>query len=348
VNRLKTPLFLLVLSAFAAGCDSDEPNSPPSPRLVLQGPIALEVDDDETESFISIGREVSADATGSFDLQGEEFELAFELEAPEGSDAALVLGSDGETATVTPDIAGDYTITLTATDFSGQVAAQALAFTARENAAPTAALTADEFGVVGLPTQLDATGSEDGDDGFEPDDELTFSWRVELPEGADPAIAESIEAATTPTVTITPSVVGDYKVFVKANDRFDDSEEVSITVPVRSNRGPVADVVRSESGTVGERVDLDGSASFDPDEDELSIKWELFAPDGTNASDTLVDADTLKPSFVPAQEGSYRAVLTLSDGFAPDATDAVLIDVKSGTDEPGGSAVAYPDFRHNP
>ncbi len=316
----------LAVALFAGACDGDETiNVPPSPRLSLEGTVELTDDDDNKLLFALIDQEVIADASESFDVQDEEFSLAFEFTRPEGSSAELTVGQDGDSATLTPDVAGEYSITVTATDLIEQSQERTLVFTARDNQGPTASAKAEDVAILGRPTQIDGTGSKDADDGFELDDDLQFKWRLVAPDGSD--ADELLASKTAPMAQFKPATVGDYQAFLIVSDQFADSEEVSVTVPVRDNRAPIADVDRAVAGSVGAPVKLDGSGSVDPDGDDLTIAWSLFAPDGANITDELVDADTLEPSFVPSLAGTYRAVLVITDPFGDPSEDAVLIDV---------------------
>jgi hypothetical protein len=84
------------------------------------------------------------------------------------------------------------------------------------------------------------------------------------------------------------------------------------------NNPPVARAIASPRMTfAGGQVDLDGSASFDPDHDVLIYHWEVVEPPdarvdlSTNASR---QARQIKATF--HQKGKYRIVLRVHDGTA--------------------------------
>lgn len=112
---------------------------------------------------------------------------------------------------------------------------------------------------------------------------------------------------------------------VAACDEIDD--------PLDTNADPVAVISADAAGERGIAVDLDASASHDPDGDALSYSWSLTSrPSGSSASITGAAQETA--SFVPDAVGTYTVQLTVSDGDADDATTHdIVIDVQalSGT-----------------
>jgi hypothetical protein len=116
---------------------------------------------------------------------------------------------------------------------------------------------------------------------------------------------------------------------VFGQDRFDgcfDAETI-IADAVADDR-PNADAGEDQVVATGETVLLDGSASSDPNGDELTFGWTLVSkPDGSTAS--LADADTATPSFVADLAGEYEVMLVVSDGVLSD-DDTVVITANGG------------------
>ncbi|MGM0546117.1 MAG: PKD domain-containing protein [Bacteroidota bacterium] len=74
---------------------------------------------DSDEQTIDIGQEVTLDATGSSDPDGDDLSFEWDLDAPSGS--SVQLSDDGDEApTFTPDVTGDYLATLTVSDGNGE------------------------------------------------------------------------------------------------------------------------------------------------------------------------------------------------------------------------------------
>jgi hypothetical protein len=95
---------------------------------------------------------------------------------------------------------------------------------------------------------------------------------------------------------------------------------------VSANRLPVADAGGMAEGLAGSPVRLDGSASRDPEGAPLTYRWEQVLAPG-EAPVALANATAPTLSFTPAQAGTYRFVLKVSDGKAT-SEDSVTVLVR--------------------
>ena len=91
-----------------------------------------------------------------------------------------------------------------------------------------------------------------------------------------------------------------------------------------SNRPPVANAGADRRGEVGGVVQLDGSASTDPDGDALFYNWVLLSRPAASGA-TLSNPCAVKPTFLIDVPGTYIAQLDVSDGTARSQTDYVTI-----------------------
>jgi len=75
---------------------------------------------------------------------------------------------------------------------------------------------------------------------------------------------------------------------------------------------------------VGERVELNGRGSTDPDDNPLTYTWEQRS--GPNVD--LDNANSAQPSFVPAEDGTYEFALIVDDGRggSDDATVSIFVE----------------------
>jgi hypothetical protein len=113
---------------------------------------------------------------------------------------------------------------------------------------------------------------------------------------------------------------------------------------VRFNAAPVADAGAGFEMVAGEKYWLDGSGSYDPDNDQLSYEW--FAPEGI----FLDDPYSVAPSFVAAglEWGqSYTFMLVVSDGVLT-SSDEVTVTMESepigtGDQAMNGRMAVYPN-----
>jgi hypothetical protein len=78
---------------------------------------------------------------------------------------------------------------------------------------------------------------------------------------------------------------------------------------------------------------LDGSASYDPDDDTITYTWRVItAPMGSGGDSTIYDVQLRKPSFSPDKKGVYVIGLIVNDG----KVDSVEDTMKSRAQQPAG------------
>ena len=92
------------------------------------------------------------------------------------------------------------------------------------------------------------------------------------------------------------------------------------------NRPPVADAGGDRRGQVGERIALDGSASFDPDGDEIRFDWQLLAGPVGSAVD-FEDTALAQTVMVADRPGDYLVALRVSDGRSASERDVLRVRV---------------------
>lgn len=91
------------------------------------------------------------------------------------------------------------------------------------------------------------------------------------------------------------------------------------------NQPPVAHAGPDQFKTVGTGVNLDGSASVDPEGAPLAYNWTLQRPDGTDGTVDLSSTTDVNPFFQATQVGTYIASLIVNDGMSNSAPDQSLI-----------------------
>jgi len=124
------------------------------------------------------------------------------------------------------------------------------------------------------------------------------------------------------------------------------------------NNNPIPDAGPNRVAVVGERISLDGSSSYDPDEDlpenaqraasvapkyqhqdheALQFRWAfathhfeagqavLSVPQGSHVLKSIQGFNTEFPSFVPDQPGQYVLILTVTDDYGASLMDEVMV-----------------------
>lgn len=196
---------------------------------------------------------------------------------------------------------------------------------------PTADAGINQDAVVGSTVTLNGSAADPDDD------ELTYSWSITTsPSGSNATITN----ADSKNASFTPDVAGSYTVTLSVSDGVHVvTDEAVITVTEAQGDPPVA-VIRDENGrainednennsiTITQTYDLDGSASNDPDQDQLSFQWTVVSqPDDSNPelnNDTNAEAD-----FVPDITGEYVIQLEVTDPNGNSNVSQVTIIAKA-------------------
>lgn len=112
--------------------------------------------------------------------------------------------------------------------------------------------------------------------------------------------------------------------------------------PPVGNRAPVANAGPDQDVKTGSTVYLDGTGSYDPDDDSITYSWAFVSKPAD--STTLSGADTATPTFVADTDGSYEVELTVSDGGLS-STDSVVITAAPAPSEPTTVSVKSISYR---
>ncbi len=177
---------------------------------------------------------------------------------------------------------------------------------------PLARITGPLKVKVGMKVLLDGTRSI----GYSPNP-LSFNWSLTPPKNSK----ASLNDTKTNQVAFTPDLAGIYVVTLTVKDGKKESEKAQVKVEAfKENVPPEAKVTPiSKLVKVGDKVELDGSASTDADKDQLTFKWDFhLRPKDSQA--TLANADTEKASFTPDKAGDYVVNLIVDDGNGGKAT----------------------------
>ncbi len=190
------------------------------------------------------------------------------------------------------------------------------------NHPPTSDAGADQTVRLGDTVTLDGFASTDPDG-----DTISYMWN----QTSGPTVALSDDAASSPTFTA-PSSAGMLTFELTVSDGYDtDTDTVTITVV---NRPPVASAGADQTVRFGDTVTLDGSASYDPDNDDVTYLWNETSGTGTKLSDTTVQSPTFT---APDSVAAITFELTISDGEFS-STDTVTITVKPPNRAPTANA----------
>lgn len=276
----------------------------------------------------------SMDGSGSYDPEGADLTYAWTLSsAPDcsGLSTSDIYDNDMVTSSVVPDCEGIFIVSLVVSD-GYQWSEPDLCYidVASDNRLPVA----DAGDSEDLPPCIEATIELDGYGSYDLDgDALTYQWSVvSVPSGSSASDANfSDTAAADPTFTLPddPVVAGNYTFQLQVSDGEDWSAPDIVTYTVLdedANNSPIANAgddqtIEAEADcTVGTSysatcedcpaatVDLDGSASYDPDGDSVRYAWS----EATGSVEFELPRASETSATVPAVPAEYRVDTTVS------------------------------------
>jgi formylglycine-generating enzyme required for sulfatase activity/PKD repeat protein len=199
---------------------------------------------------------------------------------------------------------------------------------------PQKADTKGEEPQFGVQVQLDGSGSFDPDD-----DPITYKWTfldwpgMELEEDKKAVLpAPTLSDSTAEMPTFFAESTGDYVLQLIVDDGQPEDAKVAsdpdtVTITVEFDENPIADAGPDQNVCTFEEVQLDGSASFDPEGLALTFEWTVFTvPLGSNVDTSwLSDANGEMPTFVPDMAGDYVINLEVRDPANLGGFDQVTI-----------------------
>lgn len=353
--------------------------SPPTVTLELanvsqpaQDANGLDPDNPTLRYVVEPGRRVSLVATGT-DTDGSQ---ARNLDhtwsgtgvVPSGANLPGTTSRAAFTAPSTATHGQSFIVTVTVTDPSNRTAQDQIVFIVADNEAPTAIAPND------FPTKDGSRGGTDGQGtvvvkgiGTDPDgDTLIYRW-VQVDDEGVPLEKPTLGLINADTATVSFAApqfsAGSLNPFYLQLTVIDvwgtsDTDDVIITI-LGINERPTADAGPNQVVEPGDRVQLDGTNSFDTDLGDRIVSWSWeytgfastpttterpptpfdkremrrFLPDDDgDYPDPLRNENTPGPSFTAPELGGYKSVqltftLTITDTSNSSESDTVTISV---------------------
>ncbi|MEQ8765917.1 MAG: LamG-like jellyroll fold domain-containing protein [Planctomycetota bacterium] len=292
--------------------------------VCFKAPLAR-AGDDQT---VLEGFEAQLDGTASFDSEGRPLSYQWTLLA--GPEVSFDATSPQPTfiAPIVP--VGGATLTFQLIVFDGVLFSDPSVTNVtvkNVNGVPVADAGADQVVAEGSIVELDGTGS------FDPDDEvLLYLWQ----QTAGPTVTLDDPTSVQPffDVPFVGPSGATLKFVLTVTDGLDESSD-SVDVNVLSaNQVPIADAGPDQTVDEHSRVELDGTASTDPDGDSLCFEWVQISGPWV----ALCDRYSPTPSFwappVVQGETTLEFQLTVSDPFGARDMDTVEVTVRDANAPP--------------
>ncbi|MBI2945521.1 MAG: hypothetical protein HYY25_15110 [Candidatus Wallbacteria bacterium] len=228
-----------------------------------------------------------------------------------------------------PDVAGQYTLSLIVTDpdnVSSVLDTVRVVVTNGDPPPISEPAPVTETKPLGKAVRLDGSASSDPNGGS-----VSFSWSFNsVPRHSKATISNASSALA----AFTPDVNGTYVISLTVSDGLSsDTSLVSVTAEATSDLPPKADAGADQAGTVGATIVLDGADSFDPNGNPVVYTWAQVS--GPAAA--LNDPTSARPSFRPSTGGTYTFQLQVGDGRATSAADLVSVSVSGAGGSSGGT-----------
>ncbi|MDP4129607.1 MAG: PKD domain-containing protein, partial [Bacteroidota bacterium] len=217
-------------------------------------------------------------------------------------------------------VAGTYIFYLAVTDNHAGVGIDSVIIkvNAAANIAPVA--NAGTGVTITLPVN---TANLNGSASSDPDGTISsYSW-TEVSGPNTPAAT----GANTVSLSLSGLIAGQYTYQLKVTDDKGASAtaQVKIIVAAAPNQLPYANAGSNQTITApASTVNLDGSASYDPDGSITVYSWAMASGPG---STTISNSNTATPSVIGLQPGTYVFELTVTDNKGATAKDQVTITV---------------------
>ena len=223
-----------------------------------------------------------------------------------------------ETPTFTPDVVGQYVVTLEVSDGSLRDS-EGTTITVVNPPVQAVLPVADAGQPVTLRRRdtVILNASKSYDPAGKP---ITYLWRVVSKPSSS---VSSLSDPTSPFPSFYLDAVGDFVFELVVNNGDNDSLPVQVTIS-DSNGVPVANAGPDKRWNGTGPITLDGSGSFDSDGDALSYAWSISRSPAGSAV-TLARGDTAFPVLTPDVSGDYVLELVVSDGVNSSAPDQVTV-----------------------
>jgi len=298
-------------------------------------PIA-DAGQDQTLAFAGA---VILDGSGSYDPDGDDLTYVWSFDhIPDGSDLlAEDAGSPSPNNSGTasgpsfvPDRVGTYVVQLVVSDGENDSAPDFVVITVEDpSALPVADAGTDQVVDQGAPVSLDGSRSYDPD-GLT----LTYSWEVvQAPDGSALSTA-SLAGKEGASPSFTADMRGAYTLNLIVNNGLVDSSPDAVNITATGLDGvPTANAGPDISGYDCTHVELDATASADPEGTALIYYWEIQGkPSGSTVTDDdISDRSSATPTLFADIAGVYTLSVTVSDGVNWATPDIVVLDLGERT-----------------
>ena len=248
-----------------------------------------------------------------------------------GPSTSTITGNSSAIATANNLVAGQYTFQLTVKDNNGATSSALVKITVAASGVQPPVANAGANQTITLPTSsviLNGSASSASSGSI-----VSYAWT----EGSGPS---AVSLSNTVQNQVNNLQAGKYIFYLTVTDNngATGTDSVIITVNPAPNIPPVANAGPNQSITAPtSTVNLDGSASTDPDGTISAYSWVKISGPGAI---TISNSNTATPSVTGLQPGTYVFELTVTDNMGATAKDQVTITVNPEPVKPNQAPIA--------
>jgi PKD repeat protein len=189
-----------------------------------------------------VGQEIRLDGTASKTSGGADYQnnpanmtFVWNLNSPRGSRASLN-SKTADKVSFTPDVKGEYTVSLVVTDTSNNTASEQKDKPIQVDPvlAPIAKIKPVSGVIAGEPVKLDGTGSktQDGSDYQSSPANLSFKWELSAPSESTAALDDETDS----TPSFTPDKPGNYTASLVVTDAATNKASTKVNMVVKTKK----------------------------------------------------------------------------------------------------------------
>lgn len=295
---------------------------------------------------VKSGTLVTLNGSDSTDADGNLLTYRWSFVSKPDDSSAVLSNPTVVAPSFTPDVLGKYVVQLLVNDeLSDSTPATVVISVEQGNVRPTVNAGPDQNVKDGDGVTLNGTGSRDANG-----DSLTYHWElIQKPTVDNKTSQASLSKDNIVNPKFTADLPGEYVITLQVSDGTLFSSQDTVTI--KANGAPTAapgPCVSSAppcqhfvvfSAVQPPVVELDGSASSDPNQDPLTHQWSVRDPNDSPVQ-LPENGKLAKLTFVANLPGTYKGQLQVSDGQ--------LLNVKSidviVTDKPTASILPHQDL----
>lgn len=268
------------------------------------------------------GSVITLDGSTSNDANSDPLTYSWSFVSKPTGSAATLSNATLVKPTFAADKDGNYVLQLIVNDGSVNSTADSVTITAATgNSAPVANAGIDQNITTGSMVTLDGSTSSDANS-----DILVYSWSfVSKPTGS----TATLNNATAVKPTFTADKDGNYLLQLIVNDgKVSSSTDTATITAATANSAPVANAGADQSVLQGAVVTLDGSASSDAENEDLTYTWSFVSKPATSIA-SFNDSHAVKPTWSADVSGQYVVKLVVNDGGRNSSAANVVITVNA-------------------